>query len=225
MVAQSIRVLANPCQANAVFAVKHSTMYVQGQFIRGKTVAGCRLWERVVRPAREVPAVRNLHPKPIPEGPPALPGSLAAALAVLPDPRRPDGWRPDRAPLPLIGILHLAAAAIRCGARSLSAVAQWGRERVEDDPETLVPLGVPVGRSPRAATRHRVFKARDLAAFERANRGPIRSGAAPRAVASCRNLAIGLLRRRGVANIAAALRTDAGRLASAIRLVVASPMR
>jgi hypothetical protein len=107
-------------------------------------------------------------PKPLPLAPPAPPGSLAAALAAVPDPRRPNGWRPDRPPPPLVGLLQLAVAAMLCGARSLYAVAQWGRERVEDDPDALVPLGLAPGRSPSVATLHRVFKGLDVAAFERA---------------------------------------------------------
>ncbi|HEY7119207.1 MAG TPA: ISAs1 family transposase [Tepidisphaeraceae bacterium] len=107
-------------------------------------------------------------PKPLPLAPPAPPGSLAAALAAVPDPRRPLGWRPDRSPLPLVGILHTAVAAMLCGARSLYAIAQWGRERTEDDPAALVPLGLPPGRSPSVATLHRVFAALDVAAFEAA---------------------------------------------------------
>jgi hypothetical protein len=107
-------------------------------------------------------------PKPLPTAPPGPPGSLAAALAPVPDPRRPNGWRPDRTPLPLAGLLQVAVAAMLCGCRSLYAVAQWGRERVEEDPAALALLGLPPGRSPRVATLHRVFKARDAAAFERA---------------------------------------------------------
>lgn len=107
-------------------------------------------------------------PKPLPAAPPAADGSLAAALAAVPDPRRPLGWRPDRPPLPLVGVLQLAVAAMLCGARSLYAVAQWGRERIADDPQALVPLGLPPGRSPAHATLHRVMKALDTAAFERA---------------------------------------------------------
>ena len=107
-------------------------------------------------------------PKPLPAAPPAPAGSLAAALASVADPRRPNGWRPDRAPLPLVGLLQLAVAAMLCGARSLYAVAQWGRERVADDPQALVPLGLPPGRSPAHATFHRVFAALDEAGFERA---------------------------------------------------------
>jgi hypothetical protein len=62
----------------------------------------------------------------------------------------------------------VAVAAMLCGARSLYAVAQWARERVEEDAEALAPLGLPAGRSPSVATLHRVFKRLDVAAFERA---------------------------------------------------------
>ena len=108
----------------------------------------------------------GLKRKPVPSGPPAPAGSLAEALAVLPEPRRPYGWSPGRSPLPLVGILQVAMAATLCGARSLYAIAQWARERVEDRPEALVVLGLPAGRSPSVATLHRVFKALDIAAFE-----------------------------------------------------------
>ena len=47
----------------------------------------------------------------------------------------------------------------------------------------------------------------------------IRSGAAPQAVAACRNLVIALLRRAGQTTSAAALRTYAGRPTAAIALV------
>ena len=106
--------------------------------------------------------------KPIPVSGPAPPGSLAAALAVVPDPRHPYGWRPDREPLSLVGVLQFAVAAVLCGARSLYALAQWGRERIEDDPGLLTDLGLPPGRSPSVATLHRLFKALDVGAFERA---------------------------------------------------------
>ena len=106
--------------------------------------------------------------KVIPTSGPAPPGSLAAALAAVPDPRHPYGWRPDREPLPLVGLLQFSVAAILCGCRSLYAMAQWGRERVEDDPLLLADLGLPAGRSPSVATLHRLFKALDVAAFERA---------------------------------------------------------
>ena len=137
--------------------------------------------------------------KPLPAAPPAPPGTLAAALGAVPDPRRPNGWRPDCPPLPLVGLLQLAVAAMLCGARSLYAVAQWGRERVEDDPAALVPLGLPPGRSPCVATLHRVFKALDVAAFERAlGRWLAASGVAPDdALAAGRQDAARHPRRRG----------------------------
>lgn len=95
-------------------------------------------------------------------------GSLAEALGEVGDPRRPYGWNPARSPLPLVGMLQVAVAATLCGARSLYAIAQWARERVEEDAEALVPLGLPPGRSPSVATLHRVFKRLDVAAFEQA---------------------------------------------------------
>jgi hypothetical protein len=112
--------------------------------------------------------VHNLERRAVPAGPPAPPGSLAAALAQVPDPRRPYGWRPPHPPLPLVGLLQLTVAALVCGARSLYAIAQWGQERLEDEPELLVQLGLPPGRRPCVATLHRMFKALDVAAFEAA---------------------------------------------------------
>jgi hypothetical protein len=105
--------------------------------------------------------------KPLPQAPPAPLGSLAEALATIADPRRPYGWRPQFPPLPLVAMLQMAVAATLCGVHSLYAIAQWGRERLEDDPALLESLGMPPGRSPSVATLHRVFKALDVAAFER----------------------------------------------------------
>jgi len=51
------------------------------------------------------------------------------------------------------------------------------------------------------------------------DRSQTRTGAAPQVMAACRNLAIALLRRAGHLNIAAALRTYAGRPAAAALLV------
>src|SRR5438128_908020 len=93
--------------------------------------------------------------------PPA--GSLAEALATIPDPRRAHLRVHDLVPL-----LQFAVAALLCGCRSLYAMAQWGQERREDDPELLVALGLRPGRSPSVATLHRVFKRLDVMAFEQA---------------------------------------------------------
>jgi predicted transposase YbfD/YdcC len=106
--------------------------------------------------------------KAMPQAPPAPPGSLAAALAGVPDPRRPYGWRPDHAPVPLAALLQATVAAVLCGARSLYAVAQWIRERAEDEPELLEALGFPPGRSTCVATLRRVYKALEVTAFEQA---------------------------------------------------------
>lgn len=127
--------------------------------------------------------MKNLERKRIAGLPPAPAGSLAAALAPLPDPRRPYGWRPGRAPLPLVAVLQVAVAAMLCGARSLSAIAQWADERRADDPALLETLGLPPGRRPSVATLHRVFKALDVAAFERALGGWLEQAAGREAVA------------------------------------------
>ena len=99
---------------------------------------------------------------------PAPPGSLAAALTIVPDPRQPYGWRSDYPPISLVALLQVAVAAMLCGSTSLNAIAQWVRERVEDDPALLTALGLPPGRVPCVATFHRIFKALDVAAFEQA---------------------------------------------------------
>lgn len=57
------------------------------------------------------------------------------------------------------------------------------------------------------------------------DRCQIRTGAAPQAVAACRNLTLALLRRRGHDNIAAALRTYAARPHLAVALVLAGGIR
>ena len=106
--------------------------------------------------------------KSVPALGPLAPGSLAEALSAVPDPRRPFGWRPGCSPVPLVALLQVAVAAMLCGARGPTAVAQWARERQEDDPGLLRELGVPVGRGLSSATVFRVFAALDVAVFERA---------------------------------------------------------
>ncbi len=106
--------------------------------------------------------------RPLPTLAAAPPGSLAEALSEIPDPRRPYGWRGDYPPIPLVALLQVAVAAMLCGSVSLTAIAQWVRERVADDPALLTALGLPPGRTPGVATFHRIFKALDVAAFERA---------------------------------------------------------
>jgi hypothetical protein len=89
--------------------------------------------------------------------------SLAEALGAIPDRRRAR----LRVHEP-VAVLQFAVAAMLCGARSLYAMAQWGRERRSDWTELLLALGLAPGRSPSVATLHRVFKGLDVAAFERA---------------------------------------------------------
>lgn len=84
--------------------------------------------------------------------------SLVRALADVPDPRSRHGRRH-----PLPAVLALATVAMLCGARSLYAMAQWGREQ----PEAVVrTLGFARGRTPGVATLHRVFKRLDVERFE-----------------------------------------------------------
>jgi hypothetical protein len=93
-------------------------------------------------------------PRPVP---PLLP-----YLGAVPDPRKPRGRRH-----PLDAILALSCAAMLAGCDSLLAIAEWGR-----DPHGGAPLAARLGftraRTPCVATLHRVFRAIDVAAFERA---------------------------------------------------------
>jgi hypothetical protein len=86
--------------------------------------------------------------------------SLLRALAEVPDPRSRHGRRH-----PLPAVLALATVAMLCGARSLYAIAQWGREQPEAVVQTL---GFTRQQTPGVATLHRVFKALDVERFEAA---------------------------------------------------------
>ena len=86
--------------------------------------------------------------------------SLLAAFAAVPDPRQAGGRRH-----PLSAILTLATAAMLCGARSLYAIAQWGRLQ---EPATVQALGFSRTRTPAGSTLHLVFKNLDVEAFETA---------------------------------------------------------
>jgi len=79
--------------------------------------------------------------------------------------RDPRFARGRRHPLP--AILALATAAMLCGARSLYAIAQWGRDQ---EPELTAALGFKRKKTPCVATLHRVFVHLDAAAFEAALR-------------------------------------------------------
>lgn len=68
---------------------------------------------------------------------------------------------------------------------------------------------------------NRLHHVRDRAFDE--DRSHVRTGAAPQVMATVRNLALALLRRAGHTNIAAALRTHAGRPPAAVALVLDPP--
>lgn len=86
--------------------------------------------------------------------------SLRAAFACVPDVRSRHGRR-----YPLPALLTLATAAMLAGARSLYAIAQWGRLQPL---EVRRALGFAERGMPAITTLHYVFKRLDAAAFEAA---------------------------------------------------------
>ncbi|MER7773038.1 hypothetical protein [Kitasatospora sp. NPDC096140] len=114
-------------------------------------------------------------------------------------------------------VLALAACAVLAGVKSLAAISEW----VADAPPTvLAALGVTSLRPRQAAPaelaswvrghwgiENRLHHVRDTTFAEDASR--VRTGSAPRAMASLRNLAIGALRHASHDNIAARLRHHA----------------
>jgi DDE_Tnp_1-associated len=84
--------------------------------------------------------------------------SLLQAVATVPDPRQSSGRRH-----PLSAILALLTAAMLAGARSLYAIAQWGRLQ---EPAVVHALGFTRDRTQTVSTLHLVFKALDVDAFE-----------------------------------------------------------
>jgi hypothetical protein len=84
--------------------------------------------------------------------------SLLEALRRVPDPRFRRGRRYE-----LASVLALAVCAMACGARSLYAMAQWGREHREPVCEAL---GIARLTTPDSATLHRIFRRLDVRAFE-----------------------------------------------------------
>jgi len=84
--------------------------------------------------------------------------SLLEALRSVPDPRHRRGRRYE-----LATVLALAVCAMACGARSLYAIAQFGKDHRE-----LVcrALGIVRLTTPDHATLHRIFRRLDVRAFE-----------------------------------------------------------
>jgi hypothetical protein len=85
--------------------------------------------------------------------------SLLEALAAVPDPRQRRGRRYSAA-----AILTFAVCAMVCGARSLYAIAQWGRE--QGSAEVREALGIRRASTPSVATLFRLFRDLDRDAFE-----------------------------------------------------------
>jgi len=84
--------------------------------------------------------------------------SLREAFAAIPEPRSVHGRRH-----PLPAVLTLATVAMLSGARSLYAIAQWGRLQ---SPEVVRALGFTRERPPAVSTLHEVTKRVDAAAVE-----------------------------------------------------------
>ena len=91
---------------------------------------------------------------------PEVGSSLIEMLGRLPDPRSAHGKRH-----PLGAILGLAVCAMRCGARRLYAISQWGRDQGR---EVSAALGFTRERTPCVSTLHQVFSRLDREAFEQA---------------------------------------------------------
>jgi len=84
--------------------------------------------------------------------------SLLEALAGVPDPRGRQGRRYQ-----LASVLAMAVCAMACGARSLYAIAQWGKQH-----RRLVcdALGITRLSTPSHPQLHRIFAALEVQAFE-----------------------------------------------------------
>ena len=87
------------------------------------------------------------------------PRALIEFLAEVPDHRQ------NNRSHPLSAVLALTTCAMLCGARSLYAAAQWGRDH---GGALVTALGFRREQTPCVATLHNVLKAVDVAAFEAA---------------------------------------------------------
>ncbi len=98
--------------------------------------------------------------------------SLLTALAGVPDPRARRGRRYSAATM-----LTFAVCAMLCGARSLYAIAQWGRDY--GSAEIRSALGIDRASTPSVATLFRLFRDLDREAFEAALASWVRAQGVP----------------------------------------------
>jgi hypothetical protein len=84
--------------------------------------------------------------------------SLLEALAAVPDPRDPRGRRH-----PLTAILALTVVAVLAGMKSLTAIAQFGRDH---GPALAHALGFTRGKTPAKSCLSELFRALDVTALE-----------------------------------------------------------
>jgi hypothetical protein len=100
--------------------------------------------------------------------------SLAEALAMVPEHRRPRGFKAHQPPYPLVSMLLLLLVGVLCGRRGYQSIADWARGCAHEYPEVLDGLGFGAGRSPRTPSGRTVFRfVRDMRAraFQQALQG------------------------------------------------------
>jgi len=118
--------------------------------------------------AQQVPLPCEPGEAPLARG--SLP-SLAAALARVPEHRRPRGYRAAEPPYPLVPLLLLLLTGVLCGRRGYGSIAAWAESVGQVDAAVLDALGCPSARkrrTPAAATLFRCVRDLDRAAFQAA---------------------------------------------------------
>lgn len=124
---------------------------------------------------------------PLPFGPDEAPlalgslPSLAAALAEIPEHRRPRGYRADEPPYPLVPLLLLLLLGVLCGRRGYGSIAAWAESVGQAEPALLATIGCPRDRkrvTPSPVTFFRCIRDLNRAAFQQAVHGWLRRVAA-----------------------------------------------